>query len=54
MSEHEAFQAIQRHALKGESEEVNRLLLEFPESKRADLKKMLIRSVETHGKTLAL
>jgi len=28
--------------------------LEFPESKREDLKKMLIRSVETHGKTLAL
>ena len=54
MSEHEVFQAIQRHALKGESEEVNRLLLEFPESKRADLKKMLIRSVETHGKTLEL
>ena len=54
MSEHEAFQVIQRHALKGESEEVNRLLLEFPESKREDLKNMLKRSVATHGKTLEL
>ncbi|MGY8701025.1 MAG: hypothetical protein ACKVJ3_07695 [bacterium] len=54
MSEHEAFQAIQRHALKGESEEVHKLLLEFPEFKREDLKKMLVRSVETHGKTLEL
>ena len=54
MNEHKAFQAIQRHALKGESEEVNSLLLEFPESKREDLKNMLIRSVATHGKTLEL
>ncbi|MDE0792241.1 MAG: hypothetical protein OSB08_01215 [SAR324 cluster bacterium] len=30
MSEHEAFQAIQRHALKGESEEGHKLLLELP------------------------
>jgi hypothetical protein len=34
LSEHEAFQPIQRHALKGESEEVRKLLLEFPEFKR--------------------
>ena len=54
MNEHEAFQAIQRHALKGEPEEVNSLLLEFPESKREDLKNMLIRSVATQGKTLEL
>jgi hypothetical protein len=54
MSEHEAFQAIQRHALKGETEEVQKLLLEFPEFKREDLKKMLIRSVVTQGKTLEL
>jgi hypothetical protein len=47
-------QAIQRHALKGESEEVHKLLLEFPEFKREDLKKMLVLSVETHGKTLVL
>ena len=54
MNEHKAFQAIQRQALKGESEEVNSLLLEFPESKREDLKNMLILSVATHGKTLEL
>ncbi|MEC8980305.1 MAG: hypothetical protein VYA81_01920 [SAR324 cluster bacterium] len=54
MNEHKAFQTIQRHALMGEPEEVNGLLLEFPESKREDLKNMLIRSVATHGKTLEL
>ena len=54
VAEHDALQAMQRHALKGETEEVNRLLLEFPEFKREDLKKMLIRSVATHGRTLEL
>jgi hypothetical protein len=54
MSEHEAFQAIQGHTLKGESEEVHKFLLEFPEFKREDLKKMLVRSVETHVKSLEL
>ena len=54
MNEHDAFQVIQRHALKGESEEVQRLLLGFPEFKREDLKKLLIQSVETHGKTLGI
>ena len=54
MSEQEAFQAIQQHALKGESERVHKILLEFAEFKREDLKKMLVRSVETHGKALEL
>jgi hypothetical protein len=54
MTEHDALQAIQRHALKGETEEVKRLLLEFPEFKREDLKKMLIRSVATQGRTLEI
>jgi hypothetical protein len=54
MTEHDALQAIQRHALKGETEEVKRLLLEFPEFKREDLKRMLIRSVATHGRTLEI
>ena len=54
VAEHDALQDMQRHALKGETEEVNRLLLEFPEFKREDLKKMLIRSVATHGRTLEL
>ena len=42
MSEHEALQAIQRHALKGETKEVQRLLLEFTVFKREDIQKMLI------------
>ena len=54
MSEHEVFKAIQRDALKGESEEVHKLLWEFPEFKREDLKKMQVRSVKTHGKNLEL
>ena len=54
MDEHEAPQAIQLHTLKAEAEEVHKFLLEFPEFKREDLKKMLVRSVETHGKTLEL
>ena len=54
MTEHEALQAIQRHALKGETKEVQRLLLEFTVFKREDIQKMLIRSVASHGKTLDL
>ena len=54
MSEHEALQATQRHALKGETKEVQRLLLEFTVFKREDIQKMLIRSVAAHGKTLDL
>ena len=54
MTEHKALQAIQRHALKGETEEVQRLLLEFTVFKREDIQKMLIRSVASHGKTLDL
>ena len=34
ISEKEALQAIQRHTLKGEPEEVHKFLLEFPEFKR--------------------
>ena len=54
MSEHEAFLAIQRHSLKGQAEEVRKLLLQFPKFKGEDLKKMLVRSAETHVKTLDL
>ena len=54
MTEHEALQAIQRHALKGETKEVQRLLLEFTVFKKEDIQKMLIRSVASHGKTLDL
>ncbi len=54
LSEHELFQQIHRHAFKGESEDVQKLLLGFPEFKRKDLKSMLIKSVRTLGKTLTL
>ena len=54
LSEHELFQKIQRHASKGESEDVQKLLLGFSEFKRKDLKSMLIKSVTTLGKTLTL
>ena len=37
ITEHEALQAIQRHALKGETKEVQRLLLEFIVFKREDI-----------------
>ena len=54
MREHEAFLKIQRHAFNGDILEVEELLLEFPEYKREDLKKMLIRSAAERGKTLEL
>ncbi|MBC8258183.1 MAG: hypothetical protein H8E38_04130 [SAR324 cluster bacterium] len=53
-SEHETLQEMQRSALKGELAEVRKQLLEFPEFKREDLKKMLIDSVAEHGRTLEL
>ena len=54
MTEHEALQVIQRDALRGDIEAVKRQLLEFPEYKREDLKKMLKASVVTHGRVLEL
>ena len=54
MTEHEALQVIQREALRGDIEAVKRQLLEFPEYKREDLKKMLKASVVTHGRVLEL
>ena len=53
-SEHEALQLILRHALRGDLEAVKKQLLEFPEYKREDLKKMLKASVAAHGKVLEL
>ena len=53
-SEHEALQVILRHALRGDLEAVKKQLLEFPEYKREDLKKMLKASVAAHGRTLEL
>jgi len=54
MTEHEALQVIQRDALRGDLEAVKRQLLEFPEYKREDLKKMLKASVAAHGRVLEL
>ncbi len=54
LSEHELLQEINRHAFKGESEEVQKLLLRFSEFKRKDLKSMLIKSITNLGKTLTL
>jgi|AJXC01.1.fsa_nt_gi hypothetical protein len=48
MTEHEALQVIQRDALRGDIEAVKRQLLEFPEYKREDLKKMLKSKVLQH------
>ena len=53
-SEHEALQVILRHALRGDLKAVKKQLLEFPEYKREDLKKMLKASVAAHGRTLEL
>ena len=54
MTEHEALKVIQRYALSGDIEAVKRQLLEFPEYKRGDLKKMLKASVAAHGRILEL
>ena len=43
---------IQRLALNGEEENVKESLLEWPEDKRKDLRKMLIDSVAEHGRTI--
>ena len=54
LNEHEAFQKILQYAYKGESEEVQKILLEFPEFKREDLKVMLKQSLPILGKTMGL
>ena len=54
LKEHELLQILQRETLNQNWSEVKRLLLEFPEFKREDLKRMLIRSVATHGRTLEI
>ena len=44
LNEHEMLQVIQRESLNQNWSEVKRLLLEFPEGKRKDLKEMLRRA----------
>ena len=52
LREHEMMVNIQRLALNGEEEKVKESLLEWPETKRKDLRKILIDSVAEHGRTL--
>ena len=52
LREHEMMVNIQRLALNGEEEKVKESLLEWPEDKRKDLRKILIDSVAEHGRTI--
>ena len=52
LQEHEMMVNIQRLGLDGEVEKVRESLLEWPEGKRKDLRKILIDSVAEHGRTL--
>ena len=54
ISEHLMLQDIQRLAQNGDSDGVKELLLQFPESKREDLSKMLQKSATEKGKNLEL
>ena len=54
LQEHQMLQEIQHEALYGETRRVKELLLSWPESKREDLRKLLIDSVEEHGRTLLI
>ena len=54
LNEHQLLQEIQHEALYGEAKKVQELLLKWPEYKREDLRKMLIGSVEEHGRTLLI
>ena len=54
LQEHQMLQEIQHEALYGETRRVKELLLSLPESKREDLRKLLIDSVEEHGRTLLI
>ena len=54
ISEHLMLQDIQGLAQNGDSEGVKELLMNFPESKREDLSKMLQKIASEKGKTLKL
>lgn len=54
ISEHLMLQDLQRRAQNGDSEGVKDLLLNFPESKREDLSRMMLKSAAEKGKTLEL
>ena len=47
-------QEILHEALYGETRRVKELLATWPESKQQDLRKLLIDSVEEHGRTLLI
>ena len=52
LDEHERMVNITRLALNGEEEKVKESLLEWPEDKRKDLRKILIDTVAEHGRTI--
>jgi hypothetical protein len=52
LKEHELLQVLQRYALNGDVEKTKEWILKFPESKRADLKEMMIGAVAEHGRVL--
>ena len=52
LQEHEMMVNIQRLALDGEVEKFRESLLQWPEGKRNDLRKILIDSVAEHGRPL--
>ena len=54
LHEHQLLQEIQHEALYGEAKRVTELLLNWPEYKREDLRKLLIDSVEERGRTLLI
>jgi len=54
LSEHELLKKIVNYALRSDLDAVKRQLLEFPEFKREDLKKILKASVAVYGRDLEL
>ena len=54
LQEHQMLQEIQHEALYGDARRVKELLSTWPESKQQDLRKLLIDSVEEHGRTLLI
>ena len=54
LQEAQMLQEIQHEALYGDARRVKELLSTWPESKQQDLRKLLIDSVEEHGRTLLI
>ena len=54
LQEHQMLQEIHHEALYGKPEKVKELLLTWPETKRKDLRQLLIDCVAERGKTLLI